>query len=152
MTAATTLRPTPAGTVKFAAFYAALIALPFAATLLLVDRSATAFIGPAVGFLVAGLAFAGLVRAGWFTLNLTDRGIETRALRRTSLLPWEEIDHFEIGRFLGREMWVRARGRPDDTGRGADLAAVGAVLFGMTAPELRDYLTIELNRRTGSPT
>jgi hypothetical protein len=103
-------------------------------------------------FSIAFLAFFAIVRAGWYTLRLTDGGVETRAFGRTSVLAWPTIDHFETSSLLGREVFVKVRGPADGSRKGADLAAIGAFLYSMSAPELRDYLTIELNRRTGSPT
>ena len=153
MTEATTIRPTTAGAIKFAALYAALLATPAALTVVLsrgIDGAA--LMGLAAWFGVAFLVFFAIVRAGWYTLRLTDGGLETRALGRTSVLAWPAIDHFETSSFLGWEIFVKARGRGDDSRTGADLAAIGAYLYPMTPPELRDYLTIELNRRTGSPT
>ena len=153
MTAATTLRPTTAGSVKFAALYAGLLATPAALTVALaMGIDGAALLALAVWYSVAFLAFFAIVRVGWYTLRLTDGGMETRALGRTSVLAWPTIDHFETSSFLGREVFVKVRGRGDDSRRGADLAAIGAFLYSMSAPELRDYLTIELNRRTGSPT
>ena len=153
MTATTTLRPTTAGTVRFAALYAALLASPAALTVAIaMGIDGASILALSLWFSIAFLAFFAIVRAGWYTLKLTDGGMETRALGRTSVLAWPSIDHFETSSLLGREVFVKVRGRNSDERKGADLAAIGAFLYSMTAPELRDYLTIELNRRTGSPT
>jgi hypothetical protein len=152
VTEATVVRPTRAGTIKFAMFYAAMIAIPLAVTTFLIQGvSLTALVGVGLGYLVAVVAFAGLVGAGFFGLMVTDTGLRMGS-RRARELPWSEVDRIETGRFLGREIWVRVEGRPDESGKRDAFAVVAAFLFSMSAPELRDYLVALISQRTGSPT
>ncbi|HEX5013822.1 MAG TPA: hypothetical protein VFV72_06630 [Candidatus Limnocylindrales bacterium] len=152
MTDAPPLRPTWAGILKFALFYASFIAIPIGITFLAIEGvSAQVLVGVVGGYLVAAVAFAALVASGLYGLTPTDAGLRS-GRRRSRVLAWSEIDRIETGTFLGREIWVRVLGHPDGRGKPAVLAVFPGFLYGMSPSEFRDYLLTYRSRRTGSPT
>jgi hypothetical protein len=152
VTDAVSLRPTRAGAAKFGLLYAAFIMIPISITFLVVDGlSVGILIGIVAGFGVAASAFALFVASGLYGLTPTEGGLRAGS-RRSRVLPWTEVDRVETGRFLGQEIWVRVIGRPEGDRKPPVLAVFPAFVYGMSAPEMRDYLVTYISRRTGSPT
>ena len=151
MTAATLLRPTRAGIVKFGLLYAAFISIPISITWLVLEGPSVGVIaGLAAGYLVAALAFAALVGTGFYGFTPTEAGLRS-GRHRARVLPWSQVDRIETGRFLGWEIWIRVLGKPEAGTKAPVLAVFPAFVYGMSPAELRDLLITYLSRRTESP-